>query len=275
MSWSAVVGVTMVVVVALPLSCSTEPDRSHSDSDPCSASDACAATCAPPYQSLIARGRYPTENGCNLCGCEYGGGDAVCERQSCPICDDIEHQYDLLLQRARLCNPESPATCTHVVQGDLRCGCDTLVDPDRWDEEAATRLRTSYAESCTVPNSISSCSACLAVNTGSCSAQGQCVAELPRAACRAEGVTYGDGVSSIPDPTSCNRCSCYDGHLNCSDAEDCAKPCAAGLIRAESCRECVAGTCVVVDTGCYPACTDDGSCAEGSCQAGACVTPCD
>jgi hypothetical protein len=96
-------------------------------------------------------------------------------------------------------------------------------------------------------------------------------------ACEVSGITYPDGWSPVPDPTSCNSCSCSAGQLDgCSEA-DCPEPCPGDTVRATDCAACAPNdACEVVRTDCLPACDNQEDCAAsgGFCSDGACRQLC-
>jgi hypothetical protein len=79
-------------------------------------------------------------------------------------------------------------------------------------------------------------------------------------ACKVNGVVYPSGTSNIPDPVSCNSCSCEGGSLGCTTI-GCHKDCPAGTAEGQRCAQCgIADGCDTVESGCLPACNDDSDC---------------
>ena len=93
--------------------------------------------------------------------------------------------------------------------------------------------------------------------------------------CKVADVTYLDGEGGIPDPTSCNTCSCVDGQLACTEIY-CPSPCPAGQTLGQQCAACgPTDACLVVEHACFPSCQDgcglQGTlCVNGVCISGVC-----
>jgi hypothetical protein len=83
------------------------------------------------------------------------------------------------------------------------------------------------------------------------------------AACDVGGVTYPSGTGDIPDPTSCNTCTCEDGSLICTEI-NCPNPCPEGHGAGQECAACgPTDACEVVRFGCFPSCQDEMDCESG------------
>jgi len=96
-------------------------------------------------------------------------------------------------------------------------------------------------------------------------------------ACEVNGIVYPDGWTGVPDPTSCNTCSCSDGSIDACTEADCPEPCPEDTVRATDCTACgPTDACLVVRTECLPACDNQDDCAEhgGFCSQGACRQLC-
>jgi hypothetical protein len=86
-------------------------------------------------------------------------------------------------------------------------------------------------------------------------------------ACIVNGVTYENGASNVPDPASCNCCSCVDGRVTHCTSEQCAlpAPCDFGVAHYQdghgfTTREgSFACTCKAGKFECGPAYTSDAS----------------
>lgn len=219
-------------------------------------------------------------DGCNSCSCE--DGRVACTEIGCdpdpgptqpPIsCEQVGVFYEQLLEDAKRCDPHESESCSYRVSTGLGCGCDTFVNPQNWNKDLAAAYASHY-QSLGCGSGIA-CGMCAQPPVGGqCTMQGRCAdaAELKAGpGCKVGGVVYADGSSDIPDPVSCNLCSCNAGQLACTD-KACPKPCPAGTKLATSCAQCgPTDACQVVEHACYPACTD--SCATGACIDGACLT---
>jgi len=104
-----------------------------------------------------------------------------------------------------------------------------------------------------------------------------CDVERTGAACEVDGVVYPDGYSPVPKPASCDSCICSDGDLTDCTGIDCVEPCPDDTVFSTECSDCgPTDACLVVRTGCLPACDDQGDCAEsgGICSQGACRNLC-
>jgi Pacifastin inhibitor (LCMII) len=222
---------------------------------------------------------FAAKDGCNSCTCD--DGEVSCTQRACEpppapptfSCDDVVTFYDQLLEDARVCDPHAGNFCTRRVKSSLGCDCGTFVHSERWNESLAAAYSTHYAElTC---SSAPDCGACREPTRGVCRIMGGCEDAYdapPRPACQVGGAIYPDGSQGIPDPVSCNSCTCTAGELTCSQ-RDCELPCPAGTQLAKSCAQCDANdACVVVEHACRATCTS--SCAAGVCVDGACVDIC-
>lgn len=84
-------------------------------------------------------------------------------------------------------------------------------------------------------------------------------------ACEVDGQRYPDGATDVPDPFSCNTCSCDNGQIGgCTEADCPTNGCGAGEEPATACAACgPAGGCTALVTGCLPSCGGPQDC-EGS-----------
>jgi hypothetical protein len=143
------------------------------------------------------------------------------------------------------------------------------VNPANWNESEAAAFGSHYAA---LACGGADCPPCSPPLRGRCTVMDGCedaYTPAPGAGCKVGGVFYADGSPSIPDPVSCNTCTCADGKLSCTDLA-CPRPCSAGTKLATSCAQCgFAGSCDVVEHACRPTCVD--ACAEGLCVEGVCV----
>jgi hypothetical protein len=212
---------------------------------------------------------FPAGDGCNNCSCEIGGS-AVCTTMACNDCSTISTSYSAALDQAKSCDPAQTGQCTQRTIGGLQCGCDTFVNPANVDAIAAAESsRQEYsALSC---GGLILCEPCSAPSSGYCSPEGHCV-DAWGASCKVEGVVYPGGSGNIPDPFSCNTCSCLDGQLDCTKIA-CPEPCPAGTVQATQCAQCgPTDACEIVEHACLPACTS--TCATGMCLNGVCAMVC-
>lgn len=116
------------------------------------------------------------------------------------------------------------------------------------------------------------CASC--TSDSQCSVYERCVSGTCQSAgvpCSVNGVLYRDGTDGIPDPFSCNTCTCSNGGylgcttVGCLETEECPP----GTTPAAICGACgTAGGCAYVITGCRPTCQTDADCELGMvCQA--------
>ena len=206
-------------------------------------------------------------------GTQASGGGGTSGSQEPVSCEQTSSFYAQLLDAAKGCDPHGPNPCTLRVSDALGCGCETFVDPSSWDASLAMAFATHY--SVLECNANGNCGPCRVPVRGTCSIMDGCQDAYdapPGRACKVNGTIYADGTPGIPDPISCNTCTCMDGALSCTEV-DCPKPCPAGTTFARSCAQCgPTMECDVVELACRPACT--GTCAEGDCIDGVCIAPC-
>lgn len=222
---------------------------------------------------------FPSTNGCNTCACD--DGEVTCTLKGCdpdpspepPIsCEQVDVFYQQLLAESKVCDPHDPDPCSYRVKSGLGCGCDTFVNPERWDAAQASAFATHYRSfDC---GSGVACGECApSPLRGRCTLQHGCedtTEPKPGPGCKVNGVVYPDGAAGIPDPISCNACSCNAGQLSCTE-ENCPRPCPTGTVLSTSCAQCgPTDACEVVEHACFPSCT--ATCAEGVCFHGACLT---
>ena len=101
--------------------------------------------------------------------------------------------------------------------------------------------------------------------------------QTPRVSCLVGGKIYTDG-ESVPDPYSCNTCTCKAGHIESCTKTLCPKPCPEGTIPGTQCAGCgPVDDCIRVETGCLRTCKTTADCpGNGSvaCSRGVCVFIC-
>ena len=218
---------------------------------------------------------FEASDGCNSCHCEAGA--VACTEIGCGpglTCASASTSYAALMDQAKACDPTQPNPCTKRVSEGLGCVCDTFVNPAGYDEAATRETVARFdAASC---NQNANCGPCSPAVTARCSAAGVCVSDsdpTDGTACRVGGLTYQNGSVGVPDPYSCNQCECRDGSLICTEI-NCATPCPEGTSPGTSCAECGADDdCLVVETGCLPACESDCAAAD-VCSGGVCKKVC-
>ncbi len=185
-------------------------------------------------------------------------------------CPALAADYADALKRAKICDPSQTGQCTAVALGNLPCGCTTPVNATNQDALAELESLRQQAD----PICAAVCSPCLPPGPGTCTAAGTCEEAPLRqpVACKVGGIVYPSGASGIPDPTSCNKCSCDDGQLSCTDI-GCETPCPAGTDFGSQCAQCgPTDACQVIEYACLPTCTD--SCPSGFCSDGLCRQVC-
>jgi hypothetical protein len=253
--------------------------------------------------------RFPASDGCNSCtchagslsctlvdcvgGCQHGGqsyqpgqtfkldcNTCVCQADgsfSCTgiACQDrcaaLQDQYAAALKRAKVCDPKVPDQCAASVSGTASCGCPTPVNASNTKALSELADLTKQAP----PECITPCPPCPAPGPATCTAAGSCENAPVRpseAACKAGGVVYPSGAAGIPDPSSCNKCSCEDGQLFCTEI-GCPIECPPGTRHGTQCAQCgPTDACQVVEHACLPTCTD--TCMNGFCSNGICRQIC-
>src|SRR5690606_9921184 len=96
------------------------------------------------------------------------------------------------------------------------------------------------------------------------------------AGCRVEGADYPHGAT-VPDPYSCNTCTCNDGVVDACTEIGCADACPDGTAPGTQCASCgPVDQCLVRETGCLPACDAQADCdaTGGLCIEGVCRNLC-
>jgi hypothetical protein len=89
-----------------------------------------------------------------------------------------------------------------------------------------------------------------------------------KAGCQTEDGIWASGAKRVPDPFSCNTCSCDDGKLNCTE-RDCPKACPDRSMPALGCLDCVDNDCHLAHYDCFTSiyvdCHDGGCFAQSAC----------
>lgn len=107
--------------------------------------------------------------------------------------------------------------------------------------------------------------------------QSTCDAASSGPSCEVGGVVYPHGSTNVPDPGSCNTCTCSAGEVTGCTKIYCPIECEEGSIYGTDCTDCgPVDECLTVRTGCLPACQTEGGCEEsgGYCIDGACRNIC-
>jgi len=233
----------------------------------------CAIGCESGGQSYQPGQTFKVD--CNSCTCEPDGSIA-CTAIGCQSqCAALEDQYAAALKRAKACDPTQTDQCTGAVSGSFSCGCSTPVNAN--NTKALAEL-ANLAKQVT-PECITPCPPCLPGSMtpvpATCTPAGSCENAPIRpgeTSCKVGGVVYPSGSTGIPDPTSCNKCSCENGRLNCTDI-GCGTACPAGTTYGTQCAQCgPTDACQIVEYACLPVCTD--TCSNGICAGGICRQVC-
>jgi hypothetical protein len=217
-------------------------------------------------KSYPAGSTFPASDGCNACSCQMSGA-VYCTARACDNdCSASGAEYAGVLQKAKACDPSQGGQCTAIALDNLPCGCNTPVNAT--NQEALARLDSLRMQADATCAAV--CPPCEPPRPGTCTAAGSCeeAALRARASCKVGGVVYPSGTSGIPDPTSCNKCSCEDGQLSCTEI-GCPTPCPAGTKFETQCAQCgPTDACQVVEYACLPTCTDScaGVCSNGICR---------
>jgi len=230
---------------------------------------ASGVSCRYEGKAYAAGETFPASDGCNNCSCQSDGA-VVCTTRACGNqCPAVEADYAEALKRAKACDPSQSGQCTAVALDTLPCGCTTPVNAGNQKALAELESLKKQADACPAV-----CAPCVPPGPGTCTAAGSCEEAPLRApsSCKVGGIVYPSGASGIPDPTSCNKCSCDDGQLSCTEI-GCPTPCPAGTEFGSQCAQCgPTDACQVIEYACLPTCTD--SCPSGFCSNGICRQLC-
>lgn len=216
---------------------------------------------------------FPAQDGCNTCSCEPDG-NVACTLLGCDSCEDVSNRYAGALESAKACEPSQPSQCSKLVIEGLACGCEAFVNAGQVEALAAASLAQEQYRKLSCGEGIV-CGPCQAPLSAYCSAAGRCEPvhdNQAGAGCKVNGVVYRSGAGGIPDPVSCNQCTCNDGQLSCTDI-GCPIECPAESAYGRQCAECgPTDECEVVEHACLPICTD--ACMQGACVEGICKNLC-
>lgn len=218
---------------------------------------------------------FPAADGCNTCTCEAGGA-VSCTLIGCSTCEDAQADYGAAIEAALQCDPQAVNPCAAMFVQGLQCSCGIFVNGEKGDAlTAAKRAAASYVTASCGGGVL--CGECASPAAGYCSPAGVCQTlwEEGPAACKVGGVIYPDGAQGIPAPTSCNKCSCQDGNLSCTEI-DCPTPCPTGSALGTQCALCgPTDGCLVVEHACLPTCSSGrDACLQGVCADGVCRAVC-
>ena len=235
----------------------------------------CHTPCQYGNQTFMPGQSFPAGDGCNQCSCGQDGSVSCTAKACVESCASALDEYVTALSQAKLCKPGAPNQCQGSI-ADLRCGCATSINSNQ--DQGLVALLIAQARyrdlNCSTPFCGGSCGT---PDNAVCSPKGYCEdrpqnPSAKQAYCKVAGVVYPSGTSGIPDPTSCNKCSCDDGQLSCTEIY-CPIDCPPDSVNATQCAACgPAGGCEVVEHGCLPVCTD--RCEQGACIDGVCRTIC-
>lgn len=197
-------------------------------------------------------------SGAGTAGAQAGAGSPGL---SMTECNQVDDDYGKAFEDALACDPAGDGDqCTVKLGYGFTCGCDEFVNPANTD--AVARIDASAAKyaagSCSRFSAGTTCGACLAPLRGTCNASGKCEGVPPGSgrSCKVAGVIYADGDGGIPDPVSCNTCTCDDGVLACTAIGGCDKACPEGKTYGQACAECApADSCALPEYDCFYPCS--------------------
>jgi len=233
-----------------------------------------------PYAALVC----DPEQACDACAPVYPTDvEAFCDadghcatRPLAEDCDTLVAQYSAALDESLRCDPNADIEqCTEPISSGLACACGAFANPEHQEalDRAASASASYHAAHC---GDGIVCGPCNEPIFGRCSRDGACEGVYSSGArgCKVNGVLYADGEGGIPDPVSCNTCSCYDGELACTEI-GCPMPCPDGTALGKQCAACgPTDACLIVEHACLPTCTDacesDALCLGGLCVTGVC-----
>jgi von Willebrand factor type C domain len=259
-------------------------DTFESDCNGCSCNDgqvacttlACADGCDLGGKHYSEGETFPSSDGCNSCSCVAGG--IACTTRACiePNCEGVAATYAAAVDKARQCDPKAMGQCRGKLAEGLQCACGVFVNQVNTEAIAAAKQAAANYSAANCGGDVL-CGACATAVDGYCSAAGVCETlwEEGPTACKVNGVVYPDGATDIPDPTSCNKCSCKSGQLSCTEI-NCPMPCPPDRVFSTQCALCgPTDGCLVVEHACLPTCSPNtDSCVAGACSDGVCRSIC-
>lgn len=217
---------------------------------------------------------FPAGDGCNTCECQQDG-TVGCTAIGCTVCSDVSDAYGLAMDEAKTCDPNQTGQCSKPITEGLNCGCTTFVNPENSEAIEAVHAAQDDWSALSCGGDVV-CGACASPSGAYCSAEGRCETVWGAsgdASCQVDGVVYPSGSSDVPDPFSCNTCSCENGELTGCSENDCPSECPPNSVQGTQCAQCGADDgCEVVDHACLPVCND--TCDEGACVDGVCKSFC-
>jgi hypothetical protein len=235
---------------------------------------ACIDGCTYAGRQYAAGETFPEAGSCNTCTCEKDG-TVWCTQVACPTCVGVASTYAAAVEDARRCDPQGTGQCAIYLAETVGCSCGVFVNGGQVDAIASAKGAASLYELGDCAGGI--CGNCARPLGSYCSSEGSCEDILPYgAACKVGGIVYPSGANGIPDPSSCNECTCADGRLVCTEI-GCPLPCPPDRAPASQCALCGEGNaCAIVEHGCLPTCGPGGSaCAQGTCVDGVCQNLCE
>lgn len=250
----------------------------------CSGSVNSAKQCEYGDEVYEAGDTFPDLDGCNDCRCEEGG-EVACTLKACTTVPLFCAFDGELYENGEGVPGYDPCNACFCNEGSIACTtADCAVDP-----------------ACSLPFEVGMCDAAISVywynpETGACEEQSyggcggnanrydtldECVASCgasPDGSCVVDGVTYPDGATDVPDPQSCNTCSCENGVVTTCTEIHCPTSCDEGFSLETVCDSCGPGDgCEALNTRCVPVCESQSDCdaaGEGACMGGVCLTLC-
>jgi len=218
---------------------------------------------------------FPSADGCNTCACD-GDGSVSCTLIGCGVPGQC--QYDGVTYDAGDSFADGDGCNTCECESDGRVSCTRR-------DCMGSGGGGGGDPTCELPFDVGPCDAAFPVwwfNAasgqceqriyGGCDGNGNnfalfedcvlaCGHDSEGTACRVGGQTYPHGAG-VPDPYSCNGCSCDQGQITGCTEADCPEPCADGTKPGTSCAACgPADGCEILETDCLPACDSDDDCA--------------
>lgn len=230
---------------------------------------ACAPRCEYNGVTYVFGDTFMSSDGCNKCQC-LDTGEVACDDADCS--GGCEYNGQFYAVGDSFPSDDGCNTCS--------CGMDGLV---------ACTLRACVpgpgpvGGACSAPFDGGSCDGVVPVfwhnpDTGLCEAKtyggcegnenrydtlADCMAKCGGAAataCKVLGKVYPHG-SAVPDPFSCNMCTCDNGQVTGCTEIACETPCPPTHKPGTSCAQCgPADGCEVLETGCMPVCSGADEC---------------
>lgn len=193
-------------------------------------------------------GSEPSEGTCEYNGNKYEAGDSFDHSDGCNEClcnDDGDISCTLID-----CAPDPNDACTLAFEaGD----CEAAI-PSFWHNPDTGECEEKVYGGCGGnENRYASLADC----------EEACVDSGSGISCEVDGVEYPDGSTDVPDPGSCNTCSCVDGVVTGCTEINCPVECEEGFSLGTECAECgPTDACLSIRTGCLPQCETQDDCSD-------------